>query len=271
MGLAIDPAIAELAADATWPAELSVPLGPWRLRFTHGDSHRANSVRTAHPNPSESPTADWPALISQVEVFYAQHGLPTIFHISPATIPAGLDQILAARGYAIERASQVWSADPSEVIRAAARPDSTSQIILRDAPDEAWFQCALDESVGPLKIRRQICRRISAPRVFASVVDKTQTIATALAAVHSRLAWLYCVATVPAHQRRGHAMSLVHSLAQWSTANDATAIYLQVMADNVPAHALYARAAFARRYEYHYRVLRGAILSAASPSPPLSR
>ncbi|MGA2442687.1 MAG: GNAT family N-acetyltransferase [Tepidisphaeraceae bacterium] len=256
MGLAIDPAIAELAADATWPAELSVPLGPWRLRATHGYSHRANSVRTVHPNPSESATANWPALISHAEVFYRRHGLPTIFHISPATIPADLDQILAARGYAIEKPSQVWSADLAEVIRAAARPESIGQIVLRDAPDEAWLQCALDESVGPLEIRRQICRRIPTPRVFASVVDKTQTIATALAAVHSRIAWLYCVATIPAHQRRGHAMSLVHSLSQWSIANNAAAIYLQVMANNVPALALYARAAFVRRYEYHYRVLR---------------
>jgi len=256
MGLAIDPAIAELAADATWPAELSVPLGPWRLRFTHGDSHRANSVRTVHADTSESATADWPDLISRAQDFYRRHRLPPIFHVSPATIPADLDQLLAARGYSIEKPSQVWSADPAQVIHAAARQNSIAQIVLRDAPDEAWLQCALDESVGPAKIRQQICRRVPAPRAFASVVDKTQTVATALAAVHSPIAWLYCMATVPAHQRRGHALSLIHSVAQWSTANDATAIYLQVMADNVPAHALYARAAFARRYDYHYRVLR---------------
>jgi ribosomal protein S18 acetylase RimI-like enzyme len=258
MGLVIDPAIAELAADATWPAELSVPLGPWRLRATHGDSHGANSVRTAHPNPSESATANWPGLISQAEDFYRQRRLPSIFHISPATIPSDLDQILAARGYSVEKASHVWCADPAEVIRAAARPDSIGQIVLRDAPDDAWLQCALDESAGPVKIRKQICRRIPAPRVFASVVDQTQTIATALAVVHSRIAWLYCIATLPAHQRRGHALSLIHSLAQWSTAHNAAANYLQVMSDNVPAQTLYARAAFARQYQYHYRVLRSA-------------
>jgi GNAT superfamily N-acetyltransferase len=257
MGLAIDPAIAELAADATWPAELSVPLGPWRLRATHGYSHRANSVRTAQANPSESATADWPALIWRAEDFYRRHGLPAIFHISPATIPSDLDPILAARGYSIEKASQVWFADPAEVFRATARPDSIGQIVLRDAPDDAWLQCALDASIGPSKIRAQICRRIPAPCVFASAVDQTQTVARALIAVHSPIAWLYCMATVPAHRRRGHATSLIHSLAQWATAHNATAIYLQVMADNVPAQSLYARAAFARQYQYHYRLETG--------------
>jgi len=265
MGLAVDPAIAELAADATWPAELSVPLEPWRLRATHGYSHRANSVRTAHANPSQSLTANWPALISRAEDFYRRHGLPTIFHISPATIPADLDQILAGRGYFIERASQVWCADPAEVMRATARPDSISQIVLRDAPDAAWLQCALDETIGPARIREQICRRIPPPRVFASVVDKTQTVAVALTAVHSRIAWLYCMATVPVHRRRGHALGLIHSLARWAIANGATANYLQVMSDNVPAQALYAGAAFARQYQYHYRVSRQPTDLAASP------
>jgi GNAT superfamily N-acetyltransferase len=252
MGPSFNPVTVELAADATWPAEISIPLGPWQLRATHGYSHRANSVRTASL-PAES---NWLDLIARIEDFYRAHNLPPTFHISPATVPPDLDQILAARGYITEVSSQVWSADPAQVEAATSHRAIAGQLIVTETPDAAWLQCALDERIGPLKIREQICRRIPAPRVFATIVEQDQPVARALSVVHSNIAWLYCMATVPAHQRRGFATQLIHSLATWAIPHSAQAMYLQVLANNSAAHALYTSAKFTHQYNYHYRIHR---------------
>src|ERR1700678_449258 len=127
MGHQTELVTAELSADATWTAEESMPLGPWKLRATQGYSHRANSVRTiAH----ESASLDWDGLISKAEVFYHQRGLPSTFHISPATVPSDLDQRLSERGYLIEKSSEVYCAPSAAVLAATTRPDSMGRIIL---------------------------------------------------------------------------------------------------------------------------------------------
>lgn len=243
--------MAELSADATWTAEESAPLGPWKLRATHGYSHRANSARTIAP---ESASLPWDGLIAQAEAFYRQRGPPSTFHISPATVPFDLDERLSQRGYLIEKGCEVYCADLADVLAATVRTESTGSIIHRDDPEEAWLSCALDESIGPKKIREQICRRIPAPRVFASIIENGRTIARALGAVNSGIGWVYCMATVPDRQRRGCATRLLNSLAQWSSTNGAIKMYLQVLADNTGARKLYTNAGFTKQYDYHYRV-----------------
>ena len=251
MGHTFDPITVELSVDATWTAEESIPLGPWRLRATHGYSHRANSVRTIH-SPID---ADYPHLIEEAEAFYRARNLPPMFQISPATTPSNLDDLLAARGYAIEVPSQVWCANPADVV-AATRCRAGIEPILREDPDEGWLHCAHDDRIGRIEIREQICRRIPAPRAFVTVYDQGSAVARALGAIHSNIAWLYCMATVPTHFRRGLATRMIHALADWAIAHSAQQMYLQVLADNVPAQALYAQAAFKHRYNYHYRVRR---------------
>jgi N-acetylglutamate synthase len=247
--MGLDPVTIELSADATWPAETTVLLGPWKLRATHGCTHRANSVRTAHA-PIES---NWPDLIAKVEDFYRTQNLPPTFHLSPATAPANLDDLLAKRGYIIEAPSQVWSATPTKIL-AATRSTSPTHITVSETPDNSWLHCAQADPTASLKIREQIYRRIPAPRVFATTMVQNQPIARAASAIHSNIAWLYSMATIPTHRRHGFARQLIHALAQWAINHSTDAMYLQVLADNPAAHSLYAHATFKHEYNYHYRV-----------------
>lgn len=256
MGRGTDADLIELSADATWPAETSEPLGPWRLRAAQGYSHRANSVRTLCADRSASGDGSWEELIHRAEAFYRQRHLPAMFHISPATIPHDLDQILTRREYGVENVAEVWSGNPGDVRDATARREVVGEIIMRDEPDAAWLRCGLDEPIGSAEIREQICRRVPPPRLFASVVEQSEPAARALGAVHGGIGWIYCMATVAGRQRRGHARRLLNCLADWSKTNGAHSLNLQVLASNVPARSLYAGATFRKQYDYHYRVRR---------------
>lgn len=59
--------------------------------------------------------------------------------------------------------------------------------------------------------------------------------------------------TRPEFRRRGAATATLHALATWGGEQGAERAYLQVMAENLPATAVYARAEFERLYHYHYR------------------
>jgi GNAT superfamily N-acetyltransferase len=253
MGHSIDPVLIELSADATWVAEERVPLGPWQLRANQGYTGRANSVRTACAEPADAP---WLKLITDAEAFYRQRKLLPVFQISPATAPANLDQILVERGYGISPLAEVWSADPAEVRDATARPGALGIVIERDSPDAAWLGCAPDEQGNQAKARDGIYRRVPSPRVFSTVVDGNEPVARVLGAVHGGLGWIYRMATVSGHQRRGHATRLLNALAEWTLTNGGKTMCLQVMAGNLAARELYARAGFSKQYGYHYRALR---------------
>jgi len=64
---------------------------------------------------------------------------------------------------------------------------------------------------------------------------------------------LYDIVTRPDARRRGHAGRVVNSLMAWGRDNGAASAYLQVMIDNAPALALYAKLGFREAYQYAYR------------------
>lgn len=256
MGHAIDPVLVELSADATWLAEERMPLGPWQLRANQGYTGRANSVRTACGKADEPMADSLLKLITQAEAFYRQRNLPPVFQISPATLPADLDQILIERGYGVSHSGEVWSAEPVEVQNKTARPGALENVIEQDSPTAVWLGCAEEEHAAQSNLRDGIYRRVPLPRVFAMVVDGNEPIARVLGTVHGGIGWIYRMATAPDHKRRGYATRLLNFLAKWTLANGGKTICLQVMAENVGARKLYEMAGFRKLYDYHYRVRR---------------
>ena len=84
------------------PALQTVLVDGWVVRFAAGYTRRANSVNPLYPARRELVDS-----VAACETLFDQQGLRRVFKLTPAAEPAGLDDFLAARGYAREAATSV--------------------------------------------------------------------------------------------------------------------------------------------------------------------
>ena len=84
----------EMAAVRGWPALLTAEIDGWLWRHTSGGSVRANSVATLTFTGTDVDVS-----LAAVEAQSHQVEAPACFTISDVSVPADLDQRLAARGY----------------------------------------------------------------------------------------------------------------------------------------------------------------------------
>jgi GNAT superfamily N-acetyltransferase len=252
-----EESIAELEASAerAFIAEEIHRLGPWRFRYSRGVFHRANSVATcALLDHSHKDASKWDDLIAAAENFYRQRELPTIFHLTDAPIPADLDERLERRGYHCERLAEVWSADARMVAAKNSTVSGDFREVFETSAADGWLSCAFGEDGEKRKIKAQFFNRIQTPKVFVSMCEGDQVVASGLGVEANNRVWIFSMQTQPSHQRRGLASKILTQIAEWALGKRVERIHLQVMADNVPATALYRRAGFTRTYGYHYRV-----------------
>jgi GNAT superfamily N-acetyltransferase len=226
-----------------------VPLGPWKLRATGSVTHRANSVFAV---TQAAVPADVTPLIAAAERFYDARGLWTVFHISPAVLPADLDTILGARGYETESPSEVWTASAADV--AGRTRGGAGEVHVAPRPDAAWFDCAYQEPEPRRSVHEGIVLRIAQPTLFVSVREGAQAIACGFGVSAGGHTGVFSMVTRAEHRGRALAVRVLHSLAQWALERGDSSLYLQVGGANAVAHAVYRRAGFGFAYPYHYRV-----------------
>jgi GNAT superfamily N-acetyltransferase len=244
----IDPQTIERLADAAWPAAARVTMGPWVLRATSGVTRRANSVFTA--GGPDVTGAGLERCVEAVERFYGERGQPAVFQISAATGARGLDGLLAARGYRIEGASEVWTAEAGS----ASDDAPVGTVVRADEPGAAWLDVAFDEPAARRRVHEGIVVRAPRPRVFLSAVVDGAVAGCAMAVGGEGCTGLFCMTTRETYRRRGLGAALVRAVCGWAGELGDRCVYLQVMRDNEPAKGLYRRAGFSCLYDYHYRV-----------------
>ena len=240
----------ELAANA-WPAAVVQIVDGWRLRFNGGVTRRANSV-WPNEDGGRLPQAEKLAL---VEDFYARWGGPARYQICPAARPDNLDTILARRGYTTDALTAVQAA-PLATVLARAEPQPAYTVTVTDSFDEVWFAayCQAERvDARAAEARRAILQRIGPRTSYALLRVEGQPAAIGLAVAEQGWSGLFSMATRPEFRRRGCATAILHALAGWSQRQQVVNMYLQVMKNNGPALALYARLGFETRYHYHYR------------------
>jgi N-acetylglutamate synthase len=227
-----------------WPALQTVFCDGWVFRVSGGYTKRANSANAL------APTGPFPSIFAAADALYTAQHLPTIFRLSPLAGPEP-DVVLDGTGFRVVDETVVMVAEFAPDVTAAA------EVAIARAPDAAWCHGFADaNAVAPAKrgIHDRMLAAIKLPVAFATLSEDGQPMAYGLAVAERGMVGLFDIVTVPAARRRGAGQRLVASLLAWGRSEGATKAYLQVVATNGPAIALYQRFGFREAYRYHYRV-----------------
>ncbi len=239
----------EEAALNAWPARHQLLLDGWVVRLAGGYTKRANSATPLYPSgrPAEE-------TLAACEELYAAHGLPTIVRIVDLSEPPGLDELLARRGY--ERI------DPSEVLYrplddAEGHVDGALELLELDP----WLAHYAELSGAPpatLPAHREILAAVPSQRALFALRDAGQVVACGMGVREGGFFGLFDIVVGAPFRRRGWGAALVSGMLGWGRRNGARHAYLQVVARNEPALALYRQLGFRQGYRYWYRVRRAA-------------
>lgn len=238
----------ERAARA-FPAVRVARRDGWWLRHTDSAAWWAGSV-LPHGDPVP---AGLPDRIRSAEEFYAGHGAPARFQISPGACPDGLDAALAGRGYRAGSPMSLQSAPTARVL-----PTEVPRVRVEDRPTEAWFDtwAAVHGTGGDPGPEWDLLRRVDRPSAYASVSTAAGIVAVGRAVADTGWAGVFGMATLPAARGRGAARQVLAGLARWAADQGAERMYLQVEPDNGAAWRLYERAGFTELCRYRYRFQR---------------
>lgn len=251
--LALIRELEEVAADSV-PAAVATTLGGWRLRFNHGVKRRPNSVLANR----DDATLTLAAKLEHAEAFYAAHGLKARFQLCAASLPAGLDEALAARGYRrVPESVCVQVAPPGRVRPISEAHAAGTKVALSGRPSEEFFELYnLIDGLSGVKATafREMLAQLPGKPVFALAhTPDGRPAATGVGVAHGGWLGLFNIGTHPSARRQGLASAVVTALLRWGEEKALSGAYLQVSAANTGAQAVYERLEFKTLYEYFYR------------------
>ncbi len=236
----------EEASLNSWPALHQTVFDGWMLRFAKGFTKRANSVVPIYPS-----SLPLPDKVRYCENLYARERLKTIFRLTDLQQNDALDGYLAERGYE--------HLDPTKVMirpitNEYANPAGSYQASYLGLDD--WLTCyrsltGMPEDASAL--HRMLLNAITHECAFAVLSDTSGPVACGLAVLEHELVGLFDIYAHPEHRGRGLGRALVGDLLHWGANGGARFAYLQVIANNAPARALYQGLGFSDLYNYWYR------------------
>jgi GNAT superfamily N-acetyltransferase len=217
-----------------WPASDTADIDGWLWRASGGGSHRANSVSTIDFHGC-SPAA----AIETVEARYSARGARSQFQTFDESSPEGLPDLLRDRGYT------PGGGTITMFKRLAAVSADNAEVEWRDHAWDEWQHVYLGEITENRRaVNQMILARVPAPRAFFGYRRGGEIVATALCVIGFGCAVVECVTTRADMRRQGAAQCVLVALEAWAARQAADLIGLQVVADNLPAIALYERCGF---------------------------
>jgi ribosomal protein S18 acetylase RimI-like enzyme len=242
----VSPRSIEEAALRAWPARQQLLFDGWVARLSDGYTKRANSALLLYPQTDSNS----PGNVERIEELYRSQGLPVIFRLLSFTTEDGFAERLDARGYR-----------PADATLVLARP-LASEIPTDPDVHQLDLEVGIDAharmndlSAAVLPGHRAVLERIPSGLKFLGLVIAGELVACGLSVVDGPLAGLFDIVTDPAHRRKGYGARLVQGMLAEAAHAGATTAYLQVVAMNAPAIALYESLGFAEAYRYGYRIL----------------
>lgn len=226
------------------PSLQTVVYDGWLLRFANGLTGRANSVQMLYPG--RLPLDEKIAFCEEV---YRLRNQRTIFKLTEASLPAGIDAALDRRGYSVLTPVGVQTASTGLV-------EVDDGVLIEDRISRTWLDafCGMaDLSADRRATLEAILSHIVPRSAFARRIVAGEIVAVGLAVAEQGWIGLYDIRTADAHRRRGHGSAVMRSLMSWGCRNGADNAYLQVTKGNYPAEAMYEKLGFREAYTYWYR------------------
>jgi N-acetylglutamate synthase len=239
-------AIEELSLNA-WPSFQTLLYDGWVIRFAGGYTRRANSI-----NPLYTSTIDLDQKLRFCEGSYGDKKLPTVFKITSASTPHGLDEKLWTNGYRKDAPTSVQMLDLESMSLAASSAGRFEEELSKEWLDDFCRMSGTAE--GQRKTLQQILINIVPRHCFASLKSADKVIACGMGVLQSGYVGLFDIVTDEAFRGQGHGQGLVENIVAWGKQNGAQKAYLQVMLNNPPALHLYAKMGFVEEYQYWYRI-----------------
>ena len=235
----------EEVAARGWPAPDSQWLGKWWLRAAGGFTARANSVR-----PLGNPGVPIDDALAFVRDWYGERGLPAQVQV---VIGSSVDRELRRRRWTTNPEVAVCTATLAQVLARLDERDtdrsgtSRSGAELSGVPSSGWLSLFRGGDPPPAAL----AILTGAPVVaFASVASETQTLAIARGAVEPPWVGLSAIEVAPTARRQGHGRAVIAAILTWAREQGASRAYLEVLASNAPALALYESLGFTEHHRY---------------------
>ncbi len=231
----------ERACAAAYPPRVVERIGGWSVARSGGGSRRSNAASAIAADAALDHDT-LPAIAAR----YAADARPTILRLTDLA-PVASGVLDAGSFIAPEGHSRTLLRDASFSNRVAG------EVRIGEAPDAMWLAARRRLSPG-IEEPRDVAARLAHPAAYASRELRGRTVAIGYVCMHHGVAILEAIATEPSARRHGHGAAIVAALIDWTEAQGAEAIALQVEEANTPARALYARLGFTvDLYGYHYR------------------
>ena len=221
--------------------------GTWAVRMTSGmPVKRLNSVNPMDP----ADCSDLAGRIQAAHERFAASGIPLVFRNSPLA-PAALDAHLDKENWTRFDESLVMVSD----LGVLDLDQAIDQISLKDV--DRWVDACLKLNNDPPESREAFCqiiRNTEPPMALFLTEDAAGEPISAIRCVRDNdLAGIFELATAGSARRQGHARAILASALKWARAQGARTAWLQVVATNDGAIALYRDFGFHEVYRYSYR------------------
>jgi ribosomal protein S18 acetylase RimI-like enzyme len=217
-------------------------MGP---SFSNGYTKRANSS-----NPLYGGVLAVDEKIDACEKLYSDRHLDTVFKLTAASYPAGLDRILSARGYVLEPGCAVQTLDLQNGIAKLDDPEITLSSDVSNEWLSAFCQMSDLDQRKKETAEQMLLNIVPQKRLESISDDEKGIIACGIAVLQGDYVGMFDIVTDKDFRRRGNGRQLVSSLLQWAKENGARRAYLQVTSDNEEALSLYSALGFIEAYRY---------------------
>lgn len=240
----------ELQSNA-FPALQTVFYDGWSVRFGGGFTYRVNCANPMYPE--HLPVME---KIDYVERLYRASDLnKSIIKLHAGMEPRRLkdcEGLLEARGYARERDGNIFVCDLHTF---DYQPGMTVQV--ESTMTDSWLDGFLTMN-GTAEAQRAaaegMLKNIHYPIAAASIILEGKMVACGLGVLERGYVGLYDIYVDASCRRRGYGGDICTAIMQYGKDHGCHTAYLQVLADNTGARALYGQLGYTEHYQYWFRV-----------------